>query len=196
MLSRLWQRLRALLLTRSRSSGATASSNSDRAVGNLALDNVVAQALTWLDVAIVFGPSIPLVVPLVFLALCTNHWMIGLGRSRFGVHVVGEEQGAPSVAYIGVSVIVQQGLTAWSFFGSNLAGKDLAATSCALAVFAVTVLMVATKEQLQRVYANGGRYFSRGRDRGRESITEMRASFATDGDRQGRHEPLLAAGGT
>ena len=52
----LWARLRC-------------QSNARLATADIALDNVVAQCLTWLDVAIVFGPQVPLLAPLVLMAI-------------------------------------------------------------------------------------------------------------------------------
>ena len=67
------------------------------------LDNLVAQLLTWLDVAIVFGPQMPLVVPLVALTLWTSRatHRVGLATPRFGMRETRQEHSAPSVWYGG-----------------------------------------------------------------------------------------------
>ena len=58
-----------------------------------ALDNAVPQVLTWLDVAIVFGPQAPVVVVLVALTLWTSRWTHRLLLSpAFGARETRREQ--------------------------------------------------------------------------------------------------------
>ena len=82
------------------------------------LDNMVAQSLTWLDVAIVFGPHIPLLLPLVLFSLFMARWTHEVvGLRRLGLQERRAEFSKPSPWYILFSVVCQQALTAAVFIG-------------------------------------------------------------------------------
>jgi hypothetical protein len=95
-----------------------ANGNCPQKKSGLRLDNVVAQSLTWLDVAIVFGPHIPLLVPLVLVSLVTTRWAHeSVGLRRMGLRETRAEFSAPSTWYVLFSVVCQQVLTAAVFVG-------------------------------------------------------------------------------
>ena len=84
----------------------------------LRLDDVVAQSLTWLDVAIVFGPHIPLLVPLVLVSLVTTRWAHeAVGLRRLGLREERAEFSKPSTWYVLFSIVCQQVLTVAVFVG-------------------------------------------------------------------------------
>ena len=81
---------------------------------------MVAQSLTWLDMAIVFGPHIPLLIPLLLLSLVTNRWAHeAVGLRRLGLRETRAELSKPSTWYVLFSVVCQQVLTAAVFLGVN-----------------------------------------------------------------------------
>jgi hypothetical protein len=84
----------------------------------LRLDDVVAQSLTWMDVAIVFGPHIPLLVPLVLVSLVTTRWAHeAVGLRRLGLREERAEFSKPSTWYVLFSIVCQQVLTVAVFVG-------------------------------------------------------------------------------
>jgi hypothetical protein len=87
-------------------------------VKGLRLDNMVAQSLTWLDVAIVFGPHIPLLVPLVLISLATARWAHeSVGLRCLGLQERRAEFSQPSTWYVLFSIVCQQALTVAVFAG-------------------------------------------------------------------------------
>jgi hypothetical protein len=79
---------------------------------------MVAQSLTWLDLAIVFGPHIPLLVPLVLISLVTTRWAHeSVGLRRFGLQEERAEFSEPSTWYVLFSIVCQQALTVAVFAG-------------------------------------------------------------------------------
>jgi hypothetical protein len=89
----------------------------------LRLDNMVAQSLTWMDVAIVFGPHIPVLLPLVMLSLFMARWTHeAVGLRRLGLRERRAEFSKPSAQYVLFSVVCQQMLTAAVFIGVGEGG--------------------------------------------------------------------------
>jgi hypothetical protein len=77
-----------------------------------------AQWLTWLELAIIFGPHIPLLLPLVLLSLMTHRWAHeAVGLRRLGLKEERAEASKPSTGYVLFSVVCQQLLTAAVFRG-------------------------------------------------------------------------------
>ena len=98
-------------------------------IKGLRLDNMVAQSLTWLDMAIVFGPHIPLLVPLLLVSLVTNRWAHeAVGLRRLGLRETRAELSKPSTWYVLFSVVCQQVLTAAVFLGVNDNDTDFSGT--------------------------------------------------------------------
>ena len=82
------------------------------------VDNCVAQILTWLDVALVFGPHIPLLMPLVLAALVMERWTHeNVGLRRLGLPERRAEFSKPSTWYVLFSVVCQQLLAVSVFAG-------------------------------------------------------------------------------
>ena len=79
------------------------------------LDNVMAQILTWLDVAIVFGPQVPLLVPLVLMAVAGQRLSVRVGLARLGKREVGWSKSRPTVWSVVLSLFAQQVLNAWLY---------------------------------------------------------------------------------
>ena len=79
------------------------------------LDNVVAQVLTWLDIALVFGPQMPLLVPLAVMAIVGMRWRLHVGVGKFGMQQVAQEESVPAVWSVILSLLAQQGLNVWLY---------------------------------------------------------------------------------
>jgi hypothetical protein len=105
--------------------GRSASDENALRIKGLRLDNMVAQSLTWLDVAIVFGPHIPLLVPLVLISLVTNRWAHeSVGLRRLGLKERRAEFSKPSTWYVLFSIVCQQALTVAVFVGIGDSSGD------------------------------------------------------------------------
>ena len=89
-------------------------------------DDVLCQIMTWLDLAIVFGPQIPLILPLVLLATATNGWahqiaLHRLGKSEF--RCMETSHYYPVRHQLVFSVMAQQALNAWVFVSCDFHGS-------------------------------------------------------------------------
>ena len=112
-------------------------------VKRLKLDNLMAQHLTWFDLAIVFGPHIPLLLPLILVTLVMSHWTHRLGIQSFGMVEVHAEQARLSTWYVLMSVMTQQALSAFVFAGARLTGwQAVVATGAAVCVGCVGLAVV------------------------------------------------------
>ena len=105
----------------------------DRGHEGMRLDDFVAQVVTWLSIAIVFGAQVPLLVPLTLLALLTNVWSHQLGLQRFGKREARANHAKPSARILGLSVVLQQVLAAAVFW--ELSG------GVAVVIFSVLALL-------------------------------------------------------
>ena len=88
----------------------------------LPLDNMTAQNLTWFDLALVFGPHVPLLLPLVLATLFTSRWAHQLGVQELGMVETRFEQARPSTWYVLMGVTMQQALSMFLFAGAGLHG--------------------------------------------------------------------------
>ena len=79
------------------------------------LDDIMAQTLTWLDLAIVFGPQVPLLVPLVLMAIVGQRWSTRVGLARLGKREVGWRKSQPAVWSVALSLVCGQALNIWVF---------------------------------------------------------------------------------
>ena len=79
------------------------------------LDDVMAQVMTWLDVAIVFGPQVPLLAPLVLLAIAGNRWSLRVGLQRLGKREEKFDKSAPALWSVVLSLFMQQALNLWLY---------------------------------------------------------------------------------
>ena len=90
--------------------------------------DVMAQIMTWLDVAIVFGPQVPLLVPLTLMAVAGQRWSMRIARERLGRRLAPGSAGVPAVWSVAVSLLVQQVLNVWLFremtFGGGGGGGE------------------------------------------------------------------------
>jgi hypothetical protein len=134
------------------------------------LDDVVAQILTWLDIAIVFGPQIPLLVPLVLLAIVGIRGTVNVGRGQFGRRQVGQDESRPAVWSVVISLLAQQGLNLWLFtemdYGDAHVGGnsgtggtmgDFMLHACAVGAAVLTVLGMAGVWVMRRCRGHQGR---------------------------------------
>ena len=89
----------------------------------LPLDDMVAQSLSWLGGAIVFGPHIPLLAPLVLISLVTTRWVHeSVGLRCLGLREERAEFSKPSTWYVLFSVVCQQALSVAVFAGIGDSG--------------------------------------------------------------------------
>ena len=79
------------------------------------LDDIMAQTLTWLDLAIVFGPQVPLLVPLVLMAIVGQRWSTRVGLARLGKREMGWRKSRPAVWSVALSLVCGQALNIWVF---------------------------------------------------------------------------------
>jgi hypothetical protein len=79
------------------------------------LDDIMAQTLTWLDVAIIFGPQVPLLVPLVLMAVVGQRCSLAVGLARLGKQEVGWHKSRPAVWSVALSLCCQQMLNVWVY---------------------------------------------------------------------------------
>jgi len=101
---------------------------------------MVAQSLTWLDLAIVFGPHIPLLVPLVLISLVTTRWAHeSAGHRRLGLHEQRAEFSKPSTWYVLFSIVCQQALSVAVFAGIGDSGGGSGRFGACVAVAIVPV---------------------------------------------------------
>ena len=82
---------------------------------DIALDDVTAQALTWLDIAIVFTPQIPLLGPLVLVALWWQRWSTRVGLERLGKRETRWRKSVPAVWSVALSIVAQQVLNVFLY---------------------------------------------------------------------------------
>jgi len=165
----------------------------------LRLDNMVAQSLTWLDVAIVFGPHIPVLLPLVLLSLFMARWTHEtVGLRRLGLQERRAEFSKPSAWYVLFSVVCQQALTAAVFIGVGEGGDNgsgvfgagaegrMALLMVVVGALASTACVAVALAPVRWLGAAGRRYQSlcyrcrRGRVRRRRdlgSVTELSSRF-------------------
>ena len=90
----------------------------------IALDNVMAQIMTWLDLAIVFGPQIPLLVPLILMAVAGQRWSMQVGLERLERHETRWNKSAPAVWSVVLSLVAQQALNVWLYQGSEMVSSE------------------------------------------------------------------------
>ena len=82
---------------------------------DISVDNAMAQVMTWLDVAIIFGPQVPLLLPLVMMAVVGQRWAIHVGLARLGRQQVRWSKSQSAIWSVAMSVFVQQGLNIWLY---------------------------------------------------------------------------------
>ena len=88
----------------------------------LSLDNLMAQHLTWFDLAIVFGPHIPLLLPLTLATLAMSRWTHRLGIEALGLAETRADHARLSTWYVLMGVMWQQALSAFVFAGATITG--------------------------------------------------------------------------
>ena len=98
---------------------------------DIELDNVMAQVMTWLDLAIIFGPQMPLLVPLVLMAVAGQRWSISVGLQRLGKRETKWDKSVPAVWSVVLSLVAQQALNVWLLGRGPMTGPPtpLAASS-------------------------------------------------------------------
>ena len=88
---------------------------------HIALDDIMAQVMTWLDLAIVFGPQVPLLAPLVLMAIAGQRWSMRVGLELLGKKEVRWNRSQPAVWSVVLSLVVQQILNVWLYQGEMVA---------------------------------------------------------------------------
>ena len=68
-----------------------------------------------MDIAIVFGPQVPLLAPLALGAVVGHRWTVRVAMRRLGKREVGWDKSRPAVWAIAISLLEQQALGIWLF---------------------------------------------------------------------------------
>ncbi len=110
---------------------------------NLRLDRKIGLYITWLQVALIFGPHAPLILPLLVACLLTNRWAHEQALRHHGLvesHIEDAQTYQPGKP-LAFAVICQQALMVALFYGSDFAGKEVVA--CASLVAGICSLTIA-----------------------------------------------------
>ena len=170
---------------------------------NMALDNIMAQVMTWLDAAIVFGPQIPLLAPLVLMAVAGQWWMTRVGLEHLGKRESRWNKSQPAVWSVVLSLAAQQAVNVWLYEEMEFGGGSAGGVWTAVGVRALTWLGAAVAAWgCAKVFLGGwhaqlpdwmprlGRPVVVGRGRGTGSVVELIA-----GDNESNRTPLLGREG-
>ena len=172
----------------------------------LSSDNLMAQQLTWFDVAIIFGPHIPLLLPLTLATLAMSHWTHRLGTQTLGMVETRADHARLSTWYVLLGVMCQQALSVFVFAGARLTGWQavvgagvIVCTGClVLGVIPAAWLLSMQRAAYER-FGPPSRLWSccartiagcvrgrapGGRGRGVGSVVEMRLGLDNDSNRE------------